>query len=68
MQFTYLNFLSCIVDATHRPSGTVPALFKVVPVTDCRFLYDALQRLSASLQEKRVVGFGLDLRIVWWQS
>jgi hypothetical protein len=30
-------------------------LFKAVPVSDCRSLYDALQRLSASLQEKRVL-------------
>ena len=29
--------------------------FNVFPITDCRSLYDALQRLSASLAEKRVI-------------
>ena len=39
----------------HRPSGAIPPLFRVVPATDCRSLYDSLMRLSASLQEKRVL-------------
>ena len=49
------HFMSCIYDANHVVSGLAPPIFKVVPVTDCRSLYDALQRLSASLQEKRVL-------------
>ena len=49
------HFMSCIHVAGHVVSGLAPPVFKVVPVTDCRSLYDALQRLSASLQEKRVL-------------
>ena len=49
------HFLSCIHKEGHVVSGTSSPLFKVVPITDCRSLYDALQRLSASLQEKRVL-------------
>ena len=49
------HFMSCIHVADHVVSGVAPPVFKVVPVTDCRSLYDALQRLSASLQEKRVL-------------
>ena len=49
------HFMSCVCSAEHVVSGLAPPMFKVVPVTDCRSLYDALQRLSASLQEKRVL-------------
>ena len=49
------HFLACMREHSHRPSGTAVPLFRVYPVTDCRSLYDALQRLSASLQEKRVL-------------
>ena len=49
------HFLSCMRERDHRPSGTAAPLFRDYPVTDCRSLYDALQRLSASLQEKRVL-------------
>ena len=49
------HFMSCLYKSDHILSGISPPIFKVVPVTDCRSLYDALQRLSASLQEKRVL-------------
>ena len=53
---TYLShFLSCFRKLDHKIGSTLPPLFRVYPITDCRSLYDALQRLSASLQEKRVI-------------
>ena len=53
----YGNFvaatLSELADGKHVASMQAPA-FEVVPVTDARSLWDAVHRLSANFQEKRV--------------
>ena len=43
-----------MVDQSFASTMNERALFKVVPVTDARSLWDAVHRLSTSFAEKRV--------------
>jgi hypothetical protein len=50
------SFIFELLDSSYRAAGSASthSLVPVLPVTDCRSLYDAVSKMTSSLQEKRV--------------